>query len=479
LLLAHRGGHLGAAFVEYPQKMSPTDRFSSLGLQKDFSAAELTGRRKRLASGMQRGIAVIASATEVAGFEPFRQVNDFYYLTGVQVPHSYLLIDCAAETSTLYLAPRDDQREKANGPCLSADDASLVLQATGIEQVRPISDLVQDLTNLPLIWTIRSPSEGSRQCQDTLRHHVKSIHDDPLDGRPTRELHLLTRLARLSPRADFRDLSHLIHRQRLIKSPAEIAVMRRAGRLAALACTEAMKATVPGIFEFQLGAIADYLFQINGAQGAGYAPIIATGDNIWLMHYWRNNRQLAANDLVLFDYAPDLNGYTSDIGRMWPVTGRFSATQRELYSFVLQHHKTLLSLIGPGKTKEQVLAQAAEILRPVADSREWSKPIYKAGALNLLASSRPLSHGVGMPVHESTNWADDPIETGLVFAVDPELVIPEEQLYIRVEDTVVVTETGIENLTAACPSEIEEIEATVTGRGMLQSIPAEMISPGR
>jgi Xaa-Pro aminopeptidase len=459
--------------------MTTADRASSLFFQKDFSAAELTSRRYRLMSQMREDIAVIPSAAEVAGFDPFRQSNDFYYLTGVEVPHSYLVMNAATKTTTLYLPPLDEKREKINGPCLSVEDADFVLTKTGIEQVRPISDLLKDVTDLPRIWLIRSPTEGYRQCQDTLGHYLRSIRDDPLDGRASRETNLMLRLAQLSPRAEFLDLSPLIHRQRLVKSLAEIELMRHAGRLSALACAEAMKTTRPGVFEFQLGALADYLFQVNGAQGSGYTPIIATGVNIWQMHYWRNNTQLQSGDLVLFDYAPDLNNYTSDIGRMWPVNGKFSAIQRELFGFVLEHHKTLLSLIRPGRTKEEVLAEAAEKLRPVVEKTNWSKPIYKAGALNLLASPRPLSHGVGMPVHEAAKWAYRPMEPGLVFAVDPELVIPEERLYIRVEDTIVVTETGIENLTASCPCEISEIEATVGGHGILQQIPPTMSNPGR
>jgi Xaa-Pro aminopeptidase len=467
--------------------MSAADRASSLFMQKDFSAGELGARRKQLMSQMHSGIAVIPSATEVAGFDPFRQSNDFYYLTGAEVPHCYLLMDAGAGIATIYLPPRDEKRESVNGPSLAAEDADFILAKTGIERVRPISSLIGDVSKLPLLWFIRSPAENYRQCQDTLGHYLKSIRDDPLDGRPQREAHLEEKLKQLSPRAEVRDLSPLVHRSRLIKSPAELQVMRKAGRLSALACTEAMKTTRPGIYEFQLAAVADYLFQVNGAQGAGYNPIIATGGNIWMMHYWRNNTALKDGNLVLFDYAPDFNNYTSDIGRMWPVNGKFSATQRELYGFVLQHHKTLLSLIRAGRTKDQVLAEAAEQLRPVVEQTAWSKPIFKAGALKLLESSRPLSHGVGMPVHEAAKWADRPMESGLVFAVDPELVIPEEKLYIRVEDTVVVTETGIENLTVSCPLEIAEIEAIVGGRGasgdgsggMVQRIPPEMINPGR
>jgi Xaa-Pro aminopeptidase len=286
-------------------------------------------------------------------------------------------------------------------------------------------------------------------------------------------------LAKLSPGARYNDLSPLVYQQRLIKSAAEIQVMRRAARVSSLACTEAMKATKAGVSEFQLGALADYFFQINGAQGAGYTPIIATGENIWMIHYWRNNAALRDGELVLFDYAPDVNNYTSDIGRMWPVSAEFTAVQRELCGFALVHRKVLLSLIRPGRTKAQILEQAAAKLRPVVEQTRWSKPIYRDGAMELLASSRPLSHGVGMSVHEATRWDDRPIEPGLVFAVDPELVIRREKLYIRVEDTIVVTETGIENLTASCPTELDEIEAIVGLGGILQQFPPVMVNPGR
>ncbi len=330
---------------------SPAPREMSLNFQKDFSADELARRRRQLMEAMKDGVALIASATEVPGFDPFRQTNDFYYLTGVEVPHSYLLMDGQSGGSILYLPPRDEKHEATDGPSLSADDGLFVQARTGIEEVRAVSWLGDDLKNLSKIWLIRAGAEGYRQCQDTLRHFYKAIADDPLDGRPSREIHLMSKLAQLSPAAEFCDLSPLIHRQRLVKSPAEIELMRKTSRLSSLVCIEAMKATRPGVREFQLGAMADYFFQINGAQGAGYRPIVAAGKNIWMMHYWRNNAELNDGDLVLFDYAPDLNNYTSDIGRIWPVNGRFSPLQRELYGFVLEHHKTLLSSIRAGKNQ--------------------------------------------------------------------------------------------------------------------------------
>jgi Xaa-Pro aminopeptidase len=241
----------------------------------------------------------------------------------------------------------------------------------------------------------------------------------------------------------------------------------------------AMRATRPGVTEFQLAAVADYFFQINGAQGMGYRPIIATASNIYMMHYWRNNAALADGELVLFDFAPDYNYYTSDIGRMWPANGKYSPVQRELYGFVLNYHQMLLEEIRPGRTKDEALAAAAGRMGPVVERTIWSKEIYKIAAKKLLESKRPLSHGVGMSVHEAMDWADKPMEPGLVFAVDPELVVPEEQLYIRVEDTVLVTAGLIENLTSECPREMDDVEKIVGQHGMLQCHPPVHMNPSR
>jgi Xaa-Pro aminopeptidase len=195
-----------------------------------------------------------------------------------------------------------------------------------------------------------------------------------------------------------------------------------------------------------------------------------------MMHYWRNDARLREGDLVLFDYAPDYRYYTSDIGRMMPVTGAYSAVQRELYGFVVEYHKVLLSLCRAGRTAGEILAQAAERGRPLVEGWRWSKPIYRAAALNLLASPRPLSHGVGMSVHEAADWRGRPIEPGLVFTVDPELVVPEEQLYIRVEDTVAATPAGVEVLTAAAPLELDDVERVMREPGMLQAYPPADLS---
>ena len=455
-------------------------RDDTLFFQKDFTAAELTARRRRVMALMGHGTAVVAAAPEVAGFDPVRQDNDFYYLTGVESPHAYLTMHADTGRSVIYLPRRDEKHEKSDGPTLSDEDGPFILARTGIDEVRPIARLVGDVSNLiGELWVLRAPAENARQCQDSLRRQAKSILLDPLDARPGRETHLMTRLAQLSPGAEFRDLSPVVHRLRLTKSPAEADVMRIAGRITALATLEAIKATRPGVTEFQLGAIAEYVYQVNGARGVGYRPIIATGDNISMMHYWRNNAACESGGWVLFDCAPDYNYYTSDIGRMWPTGGKYSSVQRELYGFVLAFHRVLLDVVRPGKTKDELRAEAAEMIMPTLESWPWSKPIYRQAAVNMVSSPRPLSHAVGMAVHDPAAWAGRPIEPGLVFAVDPEMFIPEENGYVRVEDTVLVTDTGCENLTAACPREMVEVERLVGTGGILQAFPPVHTNPGR
>lgn len=460
--------------------MAVGSREAALYFQRDFDAQEFSRRRARIVASVGDGLALLASASEVPGFDPIRQSNDFYYLAGLDVTHSYLTIDGKTGRSVIYLPPRNEKHERSDGPSLSDEDGDIVLRRTGIDEVRPISALVGDLSGLRRqVWLLRAPAEGPRQCQDTLRHFFRSRMSDPLDGRPSRETHLLARLAQLSPHAEFRDLSPVLQRLRNYKSPAEAVVMRHSAKLCALACEAAMRSSRAGVYEYQLAAVADYVFGINGAQGSGYRPIIATGRNIPMMHYWRSNTALAEGELVLYDYAPDYNHYTSDIGRMWPVSGTYSAQQRELYGFVLQMHQALLAHIKPGLTKGDVMQSVARQMQPVLDGWSWSKPLYKEAAARMLTSNRPLSHGVGMAVHEADDWSTRAIEPGLVFAVDPELFIPEEGLYIRVEDTVLVTESGVENLTGSCQREMEEVEPILGKGGILQQFPPVHINPSR
>ena len=171
------------------------------------------------------------------------------------------------------------------------------------------------------------------------------------------------------------------------------------------------------------------------------------------------------------DYAPDYKNYTSDIGRMWPVNGRYSSWQKELYGFIVEYHKTLLKLIRPGVIASQIMDEAAEEMKQIVEETTFSKPCYEKAARQALEFRGHLSHSVGMAVHDGGNYHLNPLVPGTVFAVDPMMWIPEEQLYIRVEDTVVVTENGIENLTELAPLELDDVQKLMKEDGILQKLP--------
>jgi Xaa-Pro aminopeptidase len=231
---------------------------------------------------------------------------------------------------------------------------------------------------------------------------------------------------------------------------------------------EAMRSTAPGVFEHELEAVADFVFRQAGARGAGYEAIIAGGTNAWYGHYNANDAALADGDLVLMDYAPDYGYYTSDIGRMWPVNGRYSDEQRELYGFVLDYHHELISRIRPGRTPEDVMDDAAVAMRARIEATRFSKPHYTAAVEEALSFRGHLSHPVGMAVHDVGSYRGRPLDSGLVISIDPMIWVPEERLYVRVEDTVVVTADGVENLTGFVPLALEDVERLMDERGLLQ-----------
>src|SRR5713226_3615287 len=208
---------------------------------------------------------------------------------------------------------------------------------------------------------------------------------------------------------------------------------------------EAIRSTRAGLFEYHLDAAARYVFLANGARLEAYRSITAAGTaNIWNMHYYRNIGELRDGDLVLMDYAPEYHYYVSDIGRMWPVNGKYSGWQRELLEFVLEYGNAILERIRPGVTAAQVMDDARAAMEQVFARTKFSKPIYEQAARRLVSTGGGVfSHPVGMAVHDDGSYMEGPLEAGQVFSIDPQLRVPEENLYIRYEDTVAVSQTGV------------------------------------
>jgi Xaa-Pro aminopeptidase len=421
-----------------------------------FPAEEFAARRARVFDAIGPAQALLQGVGPVRGFEYPRQTNEFYYLTGLSTPQAYLWLDGARRAATVFL-PHRDPRGDDDGP--TADEPEQVQAVTGVEEVRPLEELAASVASAQTLYLTHAPSEGKWECRDVVTHWAKRVAADPWDGQPSREAHFQGLVRVRCPQAQICDLTPILDDLRLRKSPREVAVMRETGRLAALAVAEAMRATRPGMSEYHLWAIADHLFRSHGARGEGYRPIIAAGDNIWHIHYYRCDSALQDGDWVLMDYAPDICNYTNDIGRMWPVNGVYSPVQRELYGFMVRYHQALLARIRPGVLPQQILDEAAAQMRPVVEEAAWSKPIYQQAARRTLDFKGHLSHPVGMAVHDVGEYFSRPLEPGLVFSVDPQMWVPEEKRYVRVEDTVAVTDSGVEVLTAAAPLELDAVEA--------------------
>jgi Xaa-Pro aminopeptidase len=323
-----------------------------------------------------------------------------------------------------------------------------------------------------VIYAEHSPAEGVEQSRGELIAAERARANDFWDAGISRQRRFVELLRARHPRVEIEDLNPILDELRSIKSAREIVLIRRASQLAGLGLMEAMRSTEPGVTEYQLDAAARYVFLVNNARLEAYRSITASGtENINNMHYFRNSATLKDGDLVLMDYAPDYRYYVSDIGRVWPVNGTYAPWQRELLQFVLEYHKAVLAHIRSGVTPAQVMEEARKAMEPVFARTTFSKPIYEQAARRLVETGGGVfSHTVGMAVHDVGSYRDG-LKPGQVFSVDPQLRVPEENLYLRYEDTVVVTEDGVENFTDFLPMELDDIEKLVRERGIVQRYP--------
>ncbi len=448
--------------------------------QNDFPSEEFQARWARLFAHLGADeVAVFQGAPLSNGFIYPRQSNEFYYLCGVETPGSYLLLDARRHKVILYLSPRNARLESAEGKVLSADDAELARKLTGVDEVLSTEAmnanwLVATPGGTPrMIYTLLSPAEGAQQSRYEIMASNAAIAADYWDGRTPREARFADLLRARYPRAQVQDATSMLDELRSVKSPREVALIRRASQLAGMGILEAMRSTRPGLYEYHLDAVARYVFLVNGARLEAYRSITAAGtDNIWNMHYYRNTSQMRDGDFILLDYAPDYRYYVSDVTRMWPVNGKFAPWQRELLGFVLEYRNAIIKRIRPGVTANQIRDEAKTAMETVFARTKFSKPIYEQAARKLVETGGGVfSHPVGLAVHDDGEYLRGILQPGHVFSIDPQLRVPEENLCIRYEDVVVVTADGVENFTDFLPSELDDIERAMKQDGILQKFP--------
>ena len=448
--------------------------------QTDFTAEDFRQRRAAVYDVIGSDIAVIQGAADVQGFIVFRQSNTFYYLSGLEAASAYMLLDGRSRTTTVYLPHRDPEREASGGAIMSYEDDELVRQISGVESVRPSEKMGLDFSQylwsapIPALYTPHSPDEKYLQSRDEMLSGLGRRIADPWNGRPSKAGHFIHLLSTRYPQFEIRDLSGALDAMRTIKDAKEIDLIRKASRLAGLGIMEAIRSTRPGVMEYQLEAAATFVFKTNGARGPGYNAIVGGGQNAWMGHYSANSDPVKDGDLILMDLAPDYHYYTSDVTRMWPANGKYTRDQRDLYGFVVEYHKAFMRYVRPGVTPSQILDEAAADMRKVLEETSWSNEIYRKACEDALEFRGHIQHPVGMSVHDVGRHRGKPLEVGMVFSIDPMIWVHEEKLYIRMEDVVVVTEDGVENLSANLPVEMDDLEELWREDGIVQKRPAVM-----
>jgi Xaa-Pro aminopeptidase len=391
---------------------------------------------------------------------PFRQHSDLIYLTGFLEPDTTLVLRPGAETErvTLFVRPRDPAAETWDGRRAGLEGAKAHYGAdaayASAELPAKLADLLANSDEL---------------------HYCLGLHDamDLLIGATLVRLRALEKRGKRPPTIVVDPRANL-HELRLHKHPEELATLRHAAAITCDAHLAAMRLGRPGTFEHELEAVIDYTFRKRGGNGPGYNTIVGAGANATILHYTENRSAIATGDLVLVDAGCEYDHYTADITRTWPATGRFTAPQRRVYEAVLAIQKSAIALAKPGATIAEIHDHC---------TRHLTEAMLQLGLLTGTVDERiadnayrkyyphGTSHWLGLDVHDAGAYTRSgkprPLAPGMVITVEPGLYIPADAtdapaelrgIGIRIEDDVVITATGHEVLTAACPKEIEELE---------------------
>ena len=438
-----------------------------------FPPEEFSARRARLMAKIGDAVAILQGTTERPGEQPLRQANQFFYISGVVEPRAILVMDGSAKRSTLFLNPKNERRERNMfGPGLVPGEEAA--RTTGIESVLAREDFKALLDSVAkegrTIYTPFRPEVlGCASASDPAAL-ARATKNDPWDGRESREEAFIAHLKNQSPKSEIKDLDLILDELRGTKSPREIAVLREATRIAGLGIIEAMRDARPGMKEYELQADAEYVFKKNGAYGPAYFALIATGENTWYSHYHRDTRALDDGDLVQFDYAPDYKYYASDVTRVFPANGKFTPRQREFYTIYLRLYQALMTSIRVHALPADVIRTAVGKMDAILVNYPFTDERIRKAAAEFVERYRnsranSLGHNVGMEVHDVRNPTPT-LEPGQVFTIEPAMQIPEEHVGIRLEDMILITETGYENLSAVVPVEIADIESMMTRHGL-------------
>ena len=461
---------------------------------KAFTKEEFAARRLKLMEAIgPNAVAVIRGNEGMRGYQEFVQSNNMFYLSGVEAPGAILLLDGATKRSVLFLPPQNAGRERSEGPLLvPGDEAS---RLTGIENVQSTEKFTDTLSRMVAqsesVFVPMAPQELEGMSRDLAGRYNRERQADPWDGRVSREAHFAGLLRQRFSGVDLKDLSPVLDRLRLIKSPQEIEALRKSTDLSVQAILESMRSTLPGQYEYELDALGQFIFFRNGAEGLAYYALVAADKNAYRPHYHAGRTRMKDGDFLLYDFGPEYNYYATDVTRMWPVNGKFSPVQRELYGFYLKLYKAMIGRIRPYVPISTIVEEIAGDWETILNSSNFSQEKFQRAADSFVKGYREranrrgrpmLGHWVGLATHDVGGPVEE-LKPGMVFTIEPQFRIPDDEIYVRLEDMLLVTENGVENLSAALPMEMDRIEAVMKEEGILERyprlLPHDALRPGK
>ncbi|ELR15705.1 XaaPro aminopeptidase 3, putative [Acanthamoeba castellanii str. Neff] len=379
----------------------------------------------------------------------FRQQTDFYYLSGYQEPDALLVLAKRSDSEpihfTMFLRPRDPAREIWDGPRSGVEGA---VSFFGADEAHPIDRLAEKLKDL---------TDGVKNILYSPDVHLEFTHQ----------------IFALIPPEKIACPRNLLQTMRLIKSPAEIDVMRRSTEISGQAFREIMRATQPGITEGQLAALYEYECRKRGSQRLAYPPVFASGIHANTLHYVANDDIMQDGQMVLVDAGGEYNMFSSDITRTWPVNGKFTPAQLDLYNTVLDVQKKCIELcVSDGRMSPSALHQmSTQFITEGLKNLGLIKPGQTSGVSRFYPHS--IGHWLGMDVHDvhdvSTRVPFKPgmmatVEPGIYVSDDPDIPAELRGMGVRIEDDVLITTGAPEILTAGAPKEAHDIEAVMRDR---------------
>lgn len=446
-------------------RASGDDKVASLAALSDtpkkcgLGAAFHAGRRAALVAQLTQsstgGIVLVRGLPKTRDYTKFRQDKVFWYLTGIESPDATLVLDLANKTEMLFLPKPSPWSEAWEGELWDCGD-EWVKDLSGFRDIRPANELEKTLRELitreRVVWISKLPHVELSGCVDRASPYDRTGEKDPLDGRASREDALEQKLVELF-HAEVRDFAKPLSELRRVKTSEEIDAMRRAARAGCEAMKEAIRSTQPGTGEWDLEAVMTFVHRQQGADGPAYHAIVGSGPNALMLHYSDNGRRLRAGEMVLLDYGPELDHYTSDITRSWPSDGVFTPRMTEIYDAVLAAQLAGIAAVKPGATMRDVHNACRRVL-----SDHGMAKLMPHGAC----------HYIGLEVHDVGSSAT-PLEPGVVFTVEPGVYDPESGIGVRIEDVVVVTATGCEVISACVPKDRAALVALFAETGLLEA----------